>query len=176
MEIQKEFSSSIASDKRDVAPADQSNESVRGRAVFSVEMSAAGLVVRTAFLTEQNRVLEMPAVFPDLQYALAQIDSLRQLVFERFAQAAQVGIQVMAAQAAAGSAPQEDTAKTPQIAPQPVPPASLAASTVVTPQVTATTAPQAATVSAPRVPTTTASSSIVGTTPSSLREPGSRLS
>lgn len=82
------------------ATADSAGGTITGRAVFSVDMSAGGVVVRTAFLTEQNQVIEMPAVFPDLQYALAQIDSLRQIVIDRFAQAAQIGIQVMAAQAA----------------------------------------------------------------------------
>lgn len=75
-------------------------ESISGRAVFAVEMSPAGLVVRTVFLTQQNQLLEMPAVFPNLQYALAQIDDLRQIVIDRFNQAAQVGIQVMASQVA----------------------------------------------------------------------------
>jgi hypothetical protein len=73
---------------------------VRGRSVFMVDTAAMGIVVRTAFLAEDNRVAEMPAVFPDLTYALAQIDSLRQIVIERFAQAAQVGAQVLAARAA----------------------------------------------------------------------------
>lgn len=70
-----------------------------GRSVFAVDTSAAGIVVRTAFVTEQNQVMEMPAVFPDLPYALSQIDALRQLVIERFTQAAQVGAQVLAQQA-----------------------------------------------------------------------------
>lgn len=34
--------------------------------------------------------MPLPAVFPDVHYALAQIDALRRLVAERFAQAAQV--------------------------------------------------------------------------------------
>jgi hypothetical protein len=85
------------------APDEQQDGSVRGRAAFLVDMSKAGLVVRTAFVTEQNQAMDMPAVFPDLQYALAQIDSLRQIVIDRFAQAAQIGIQVMAAQATANN-------------------------------------------------------------------------
>lgn len=88
------------------AGAEKPATAVNGRAVFAIDMSGAGLVVRTALLTEQNQVIEMPAVFPDLQYALAQIDSLRSLVIERFAQAAQIGIQVMAAQAEAAKQPQ----------------------------------------------------------------------
>lgn len=82
------------------APNEVASDSISGRAVFAVDMSPAGLVVRTAFLTQQQQLLEMPAVFPNLQYALAQIDELRQIVIDRFAQAANVGIQVMASQAA----------------------------------------------------------------------------
>ena len=70
-----------------------------GRAAFAVDTAPAGIVVRTVFVAEQGQVLEIPAVFPDLGYALQQIDQLRQLVIERFAQAAQVGVQVIAAQA-----------------------------------------------------------------------------
>ena len=69
-----------------------------GRAAFVVDTSAAGIVVRTAFVSENGQVLEIPAVFPDLGYALQQIDHLRQIVIDRFAQAAQVGVQVIAAQ------------------------------------------------------------------------------
>lgn len=80
-----------------VSPAPQN---ITGRAVFAVDTTAAGIVVRTAFLTEQGQVIDMPAVFPDLSYALNQIDHLRQIVLERFSQAAQVGVQVIAANAA----------------------------------------------------------------------------
>ncbi len=81
-------------------PAAPLPQDLRGRAVFAVDTSAAGILVRTAFLTEQGQVIEMPAVFPDLGYALQQIDHLRQIVIDRFAQAAQVGVQVIAANAA----------------------------------------------------------------------------
>ncbi len=79
-------------------------EDIRGRAVFAVDTSAAGIVIRTAFLSEQGQLMEMPAVFPDLTYALNQIDHLRQIVIERFAQAAQVGVQVIASQRVASGA------------------------------------------------------------------------
>lgn len=71
-----------------------------GRSVFLVETVAAGVAVRPVFLTEDQRLLDMPAVFPDLAYAMAQIDDLRRVVAQHFAQAAQVGAQVIAAQAA----------------------------------------------------------------------------
>lgn len=76
---------------------------ITGRAAFVVDTSAAGIVVRTAFVGENGQVIELPAVFPDLGYALQQIDHLRQIVIDRFAQAAQVGVQVMAAQGQASS-------------------------------------------------------------------------
>ena len=75
-----------------------------GRAAFVVDTSAAGIVVRTAFVSETGQVLEIPAVFPDLGYALQQIDHLRQIVIDRFAQAAQVGVRVIAAQAQGNAA------------------------------------------------------------------------
>jgi hypothetical protein len=68
-----------------------------------VETVAAGVAVRTAFMAEDGRLLDMPAVFPDPAYALAQIDELRRLVSGHFAQAAQVGAQVIAARAQAGA-------------------------------------------------------------------------
>ncbi len=75
-------------------------DTLRGRSLFALEMTASGLAVRTVFLTEQNQLVEMPAIFPDVHYALAQIDELRRMVMERFAEAAHIGAQVIAAQAA----------------------------------------------------------------------------
>ena len=72
---------------------------VTGRAVFAVETTGAGVVVRTAFLTEDNKLLNMPAVFPDLVYAMNVIDDLKRQVMQHFSQAAQVGAQVIANQA-----------------------------------------------------------------------------
>ena len=72
--------------------------SVTGRSIFIVETIPAGISVQTSFMTEEGQFLQMPAVFPDAQYALAQIDELRKLVLQHFTQAAQVGAQVIAAQ------------------------------------------------------------------------------
>lgn len=72
--------------------------SMRGRAVFAVETTAAGVVVRTAILTQENKLLNMPAVFPDLMYAMSVIDDLKRQVMQHFSQAAQVGAQVIASQ------------------------------------------------------------------------------
>ncbi len=85
-------------------PDDVASQDIRGRAVFAVDTSAAGIVIRTAFLSEQGQLMEMPAVFPDLTYALNQIDHLRQIVIDRFAEAAQVGVQVIASQRVASGA------------------------------------------------------------------------
>ena len=74
-------------------------QNVSGRSVFAVETTAAGVVVRTAFLTQENRLLDMPAVFPNMMYALDVIDDLRRQVTQHFSQAAQVGAQVIANQA-----------------------------------------------------------------------------
>jgi len=90
-------------DVADVAPApadgQQQNVNVTGRSVFAVETTAAGVVVRTAFLTEENRLLDMPAVFPNMMYAINVIDDLKRQVMQHFSQAAQVGAQVIANQA-----------------------------------------------------------------------------
>jgi len=88
----------------DVTPVEASTETataqtLQGRSAFALEMTSSGLSVRTVFITEQNQLMEMPAIFPDVHYALSQIDELRRMVMERFAQAAHIGAQVMAAQA-----------------------------------------------------------------------------
>jgi hypothetical protein len=79
--------------------AQEQNVNITGRSVFSIETTAAGVVVRTAFMTEDNRLLDMPAVFPDVIYALNVIDDLKRQVAQHFSQAAQVGAQVIANQA-----------------------------------------------------------------------------
>jgi|GEM_PF-1196231 len=72
---------------------------ITGRAVFAVETTGAGVVVRTAFMTEDNRLLDMPAVFPDMVYAMNVVDDLKRQIIQHFSQAAQVGAQVIANQA-----------------------------------------------------------------------------
>ena len=93
--------SDVTSADASVAASDAQQQSVNltGRAVFAVETTAAGVVVRTAFLTEDQRLLDMPAIFPDMVYALNVIDDLRRQVMQHFSQAAQVGAQVIANQA-----------------------------------------------------------------------------
>lgn len=83
----------------DSAAASTEQTQLTGRSVFSIETTAAGVVVRTAFMTEDNRLLDMPMVFPDAMYAFNVIDDLKQQVAEHFGRAARVGAQVIAQQA-----------------------------------------------------------------------------
>ncbi len=93
IEIQTEASAALA-----VAPsAEPAN--LTGRSIFLVETTHAGIAVQTSFMTEDGKLLQLPAIFPELPYALEQIDMLRNLVIRHFSQAAQVGAQVIAAQA-----------------------------------------------------------------------------
>ena len=70
-----------------------------GRSIFLVETTHGGIAVQTSFMSEDGKLLQMPAIFPELSYALSQIDALRNLVIQHFSQAAQVGAQVIASQA-----------------------------------------------------------------------------
>lgn len=70
-----------------------------GRAVFVVETTEQGVMVRSAFLTEDKQLLDMPAIFPELSYALNVVDDLKRQITEQFAQAAQIGARVIAQQA-----------------------------------------------------------------------------
>lgn len=74
------------------------NEQITGRSVFLVETTAAGIAVQTALLTNDSRLLRAPAVFPDVEYAFAQIEELKRLVSRHFSEAARVGAQLVAAQ------------------------------------------------------------------------------
>lgn len=76
---------------------------IQGRSIFIVETTASGIAVHTSFLAEDNTLIQAPAVFPDVGYALAQIDEMRNMVLRHFTQAAQVGAQVIAAEAAKNS-------------------------------------------------------------------------
>lgn len=75
-------------------------DNVQARGAFIVEMTAAGVAVSAALVTEDGRRLATPAVFPSLGYALSQIDEMRALVIQRFDQASQIGVQVLAQQQA----------------------------------------------------------------------------
>lgn len=77
-------------------PNQSSNQQLTGRSVFSVETTPEGVMVKTRFLTEDGRLLDMPAIFPSPDYALAQIDELRALVSQKFAEAIKLSGQAMA--------------------------------------------------------------------------------
>ena len=57
---------------------------VTGRSVFAVRTLGNTVSVESAFVEESGNVLRLPAVFPDRQYAMAQIDELRQVVNDHF--------------------------------------------------------------------------------------------
>lgn len=85
-------------DKQEPTQVTGADQQVKGRSVFVVETTPAGIAVQTALLTDDGKVLQMPAIFPDVQYAFAQIDELKRLVSQHFSQAAKVGGQVLAQQ------------------------------------------------------------------------------
>lgn len=63
------------------------SQTLTGRSVFSVELTPEGVMVKTRFLTEDGQLMDMPAIFPSPDYALAQIDELRLLVSQKFGEA-----------------------------------------------------------------------------------------
>jgi len=73
---------------------------IRGRSAFNVELTPAGVVVNTVFVAEDESVRHLPAVFPNLEYALNQIDALRGMVIQQFASAAELGMKSLQSQAA----------------------------------------------------------------------------
>jgi hypothetical protein len=75
--------------------AEQQQQELKGRSVFVVNTTPAGVTVQTAFLTDEGKLMNMPAVFPDVEYAFAQIDELRRLVSRHFSEAAKLGGQVI---------------------------------------------------------------------------------
>lgn len=60
------------------------DQPVTGRSVFAVRALGTAVSVETVFIKEDGDVLRLPAVFPDRQYALSQIDELRQIVDHHF--------------------------------------------------------------------------------------------
>lgn len=105
----EEIGSEEAAQSESQAETGGDGENITGRSVFVVNTTAAGISVQTALLAEDGKLIEMPAVFPDVDYALTQIDELRRLVTRHFSEAAKVGGQVIAQQQAAQQA-QEDSA------------------------------------------------------------------
>ena len=75
-------------------------EQLRGRSAFNVELTPAGVVVSTVFVGDDETVRPMPAIFPNLEYALNQIDALRSMVVGQFNTAAELGMRSLQAQQA----------------------------------------------------------------------------
>ena len=86
---------------------ESSEQVIKGRSVFLVETTPAGIAVQTALLTEEGKLLNAPAIFPDVEYAFTQVDELKRLISAHFSQAARLGAQVAAQQAQANAAPNE---------------------------------------------------------------------
>lgn len=78
---------------------EEEQKTLSGKSVFVVNTTTAGISVETAFVSDDGKLIKMPAVFPDVDYALFQIDQLRQMVSKHFSEAARVGAQVIADQA-----------------------------------------------------------------------------
>jgi alanine racemase len=82
--------------KKAESPHKPAPEKLRGRSIFAVETTAEGIKVQTAFLTDDGKILVLPAVFPTQEYALAQLDELRTVVMKHFAEATSVGAKAIA--------------------------------------------------------------------------------
>jgi hypothetical protein len=76
----------------------EKSETIQGQSVFIVETTPAGIAVQTALLTAEGKLIQMPAIFPDVAYALSQIDELKKQVQAHFSNAALIGAQAMASQ------------------------------------------------------------------------------
>lgn len=98
------------------ANGDEAPTTITGRSVFLIETTPQGVAVQTSFMTEDGKFLQMPAIFPDVEYALEQIAQLRKLVLRHFSQAAKAGGQALAAQAQQAE-PAQQPADAPPAAP-----------------------------------------------------------
>ncbi len=67
---------------------DDNEQLIRGRSIFIVEATPKGILVQTSFEALDGRLLEMPAIFPNIEYAFTQIDAMRRLVEVKFAEEA----------------------------------------------------------------------------------------
>jgi hypothetical protein len=107
MAVKDHEQSQLDIEKIQPSPAFQEGSQIKGRGVFVVQIVSGGVAVRSAMFVEGDRLLEMPAIFPDVHYAMAQIDELKTLVARHFAEAAQLGTQLIAAQIQAKAMPSE---------------------------------------------------------------------
>jgi hypothetical protein len=81
----------MADDQSNIPNIATQSEQIQGRSIFIVETTLNGIQVKTGFLAEDGRVLELPAIFPTQEYALSQIDELRKIVIQHFTQAQKDG-------------------------------------------------------------------------------------
>ena len=88
-------SASSEQPKTEESQTTEQQEELKGRSVFVVNTTPAGVTVQTAFLSEEGKLMNMPAIFPDVDYAFAQIEELRRLVSRHFSEAAKLGGQVI---------------------------------------------------------------------------------
>ena len=65
-------------------PENMEDHPITGRGVFAVRTVGNAVSVEAAFLAEDGNVLRFPAVFPNREYALAQVEDLRQLINRHF--------------------------------------------------------------------------------------------
>ncbi|UOD51300.1 hypothetical protein [Orrella daihaiensis] len=89
-----------AAAQKPAATSNSDKVTLRGRSVFLVQTTSAGVTVRTAWLSEDKTLRDMVAVFPDVNYAVTLIDDLKREVLKHFSQAAQVGARAIASQRA----------------------------------------------------------------------------
>jgi hypothetical protein len=59
-------------------------QSITGRGVFAVRTIGNAVSVESAFLAQDGNILRLPAVFPNREYAMAQVDELRQILNQHF--------------------------------------------------------------------------------------------
>lgn len=72
------------------------SQPITGRGVFAVRTLGAAVSVEATFLAEDGNVLRLPAVFPNREYAIEQIDVL---VENRYAIKAPNGLVILSARA-----------------------------------------------------------------------------
>jgi transcription termination factor NusB len=67
-------------------PKDESetNVGIIGRSLFIIETTDQGVCVQTVFLAEDGSLIKMPAVFPNQEYALNQVEELRLAILKHF--------------------------------------------------------------------------------------------
>jgi len=89
----------LVHDELSLPQTEAEENSIKGRSIFIIEITGKGILVQTSFEVEDGRLIEMPAIFPNIEYALAQIDEMRRLVVSKFSEVATIGIQTISTEA-----------------------------------------------------------------------------